>query len=43
MATILFPVGQNDITFLKDQWDELFSPYTSDTVVKNSTFDLLKD
>jgi len=40
---IFFTVSENDIVFLKHQWNGLISFYTSDISLHNSTFRMLKD
>lgn len=39
----LFVVNENDIVFLKHQWNGLISSYTSDTSIHNDTFQILKE
>lgn len=43
MPAIFFTVGDNEIAFLKDQWDDLLSFYTSDNHIKVDSFQILKD
>jgi predicted metal-dependent HD superfamily phosphohydrolase len=43
MPAILFTVNDNEIAFLKDQWDDLLSFYTSDNDIKVSSFQIIKD
>ena len=43
MPTILFTVDDNEIAFLKDQWDDLSSFYTSDNDIKENSFQIIND
>ena len=43
MSAILFTVDDNEIAFLKDQWDDLLSFYTSDKNIKANSFQTLKE
>ena len=43
MHTILFAVADNEIAFLKDQWDDLLSFYTSDSDIKEKSFQIIND
>lgn len=38
VSSILFPVSQNDLAALKEQWMELVAHYTSDTTLKETLF-----
>lgn len=41
MTAILFPVDDNDMVFLKTQWDDLLFFYTSDRSIKDHSFQIL--
>ena len=41
--TAIFAVDNEDIAFLKNQWDDLLSGYTTDQTIKNTLFQLLKE
>ena len=43
MPTILFTVDDNEIAFVKDQWDDLLSFYTSGNDIKDNSFQILKE
>jgi predicted metal-dependent HD superfamily phosphohydrolase len=43
MAENPFTVNENDVAFLKAQWDDLLSVYTSDESIKDNSFHLLKE
>ena len=43
MSAILFTVDDNEIAFLKDQWDDLSSFYTSDSNIKENSFQIIND
>ena len=43
MTAILFSTDKDDVTFLKYQWNNLLSFYTSETVIKNESFQMLKE
>ena len=43
MPAILFTVDDNEIAFLKDQWDDLLSFYTSDKDIQDNSFQMLKE
>jgi predicted metal-dependent HD superfamily phosphohydrolase len=43
MSAILFTVDDNELAFLKDQWGDLLSFYTSDNDLKDSSFQILRD
>jgi predicted metal-dependent HD superfamily phosphohydrolase len=43
MPTILFTVDDNELAFLKDQWDDLLSSYTSDSNIKENSFQIIND
>lgn len=42
MTTIFLNTDDNDITFLKGQWDSLVSVYTSDKTIQDVAFQILK-
>ena len=43
MPAIFFTVNENEIAFLKDQWDDLLSFYTSDHDIRDNSFKFLKE
>jgi predicted metal-dependent HD superfamily phosphohydrolase len=43
VTAILFRVDENDIAFLKREWDDLLSLYTSDQSIQDNSFQLLKE
>ena len=43
MSAIFFNVDDNDVKFLKGQWDNLSSFYTSDKTIKDNSFQALKE
>jgi predicted metal-dependent HD superfamily phosphohydrolase len=43
MSAILFTVDDNEIAFLKAQWDDLSSFYTSDSNIKENSFQIIND
>lgn len=43
MTAILFPVDDQDIAFLRGQWDELLSFYTSDISIKDNSIQMLQE
>jgi len=42
VTTIFLNTDDNDITFLKGQWDSLVSVYTSDKTIQDDAFQILK-
>ena len=43
MSAVLFAVDETDIAFLKSQWDDLLSFYNLDKLIKDNSFQLLKE
>jgi len=43
MPAFFFTVDDNEIAFLKDQWDDLLSFYTSGNDIKDNSFQILKE
>jgi predicted metal-dependent HD superfamily phosphohydrolase len=41
--TDFFRVGNHDLAFLRSQWEDLLSSYTSDTAIKAGSFQVLKE
>ena len=43
MTAVLFPVDQNDLDFLRSQWNDLLSSFPTDRDSKESFFQILKE